>query len=435
MVVDDNTGVRTALELLLTPHVRRVTSLSDPALIVETLRSGGGDIVLLDMNFRSTTNDGNEGLFWLGEIRRLWADLPVVLMTAYADIELAVRGIKEGATDFIVKPWDNQRLLSTINQAVSRRSEKNDADSTTEMDWGALEQMTTLRLLVNRIAPTDANILITGENGTGKEVLAREIHRLSNRSGKKFTAVDLGALTPTLFESELFGYKKGAFTGAMADSRGKFTEASGGTLFLDEIGNLPLELQPKLLTVLQSRYVTPVGSTQSHEVDVRLISATNSDLEKMVSDGRFREDLMYRLNTIRLHLAPLRDRREDIRPLSERFMAEYAERYHKTIVGITDAALKKLMDYSWPGNIRQLQHAVEQAVILADGAVLEPDDFSFPTVSATKQTPAEAQTLEEMERAMIEKAIAECGGNMSHAAMRLGITRQTLYNKMKRYGL
>lgn len=432
LVVDDNRGVRTALELLLTPRARKVTTLSDPSKIAEQLEREPADILLLDMNFRSATNDGNEGLFWLRELQRRRPQLPVVLMTAFADIELAVAGIKEGAKDFIVKPWDNERLVATIERIVDRKATP--AMPGSDMDWGMSDKMRELHEMVVKIAPTDANILITGENGTGKDMLAREIHRLSSRRDAEFLSVDLGSLAPSLFESELFGHKKGAFTGAVADSKGKFVEASGGTLLLDEIGNIQPEQQMKLLTVLQSRKVTPVGATRSVDVDVRIISATNADIESMVAAGQFREDLMYRLNTIRLHVPALRERPDDIPALAAKFLSEYALRYNKPVTALSPAALEMLKEYPWPGNVRQLRHAVEQAVILAETETLQPNDFRLPR-PAPANAMAEAQTLEQMERQMIQKAIEDCGGNMSQAAMRLGITRQTLYNKMKRYGL
>lgn len=438
VAIDDNAGVRTALEILLAQRFATVITLPHPDKLRQSVAGNGiPDAILLDMNYRSRTNDGNEGLYWLGEIRKELPEVPVVLMTAFADIDLAVRGIKDGASDFIVKPWDNDRLIATLESVTSKNKhgKENNATSAALMDWGVSESMSRLRELVEKIAPTDANVFITGENGTGKEVLAREIHRLSRRSNAGFLTVDLGSLPATLFESELFGHRKGSFTGATADRKGKFAEASGGTLFLDEIGNLAPELQPKMLTALQTRSVVPVGASRPEPIDVRLISATNADVDAMVTSGKFREDLMYRIDTIRLHIPALRERPEDIPRLAARFTDEYGATYGKPGLTLADDAIDLLIRYPWYGNVRQLRHAVEKAVILSDHSRLRAADFrlSAPKTPPTAQTAA--STLEDMERAMIVEAIAACNGNLSSAALRLGITRQTLYNKMKRYAL
>lgn len=435
LAVDDNPGVRTALELLLSRRFERVTTVADPSDLNHILSAGAPDAVLLDMNFKSAVNNGNEGLYWLSEIKRRNPDIPVILMTAYADIELAVRGIKQGAADFVVKPWDNDRLISTIESLLTFRR-KTQQPSEVIMDWGVADEMQALRAFVEKVAPTDANILITGENGTGKEVLAREIHRMSRRAQQSMLTVDMGSLSESLFESELFGHVKGSFTGALSDRRGKLEEASGGTLFMDEIANLPLHLQSKLLTALQSRKVTPIGSNKLTDIDIRLICATNADIDTLVAEGRFREDLLYRINTIRISLPPLRERRADIPVLAERFLKEYAGLYNRPVQSISPEALSLLSSHSWPGNVRELRHAVEKAVIVAEESELRPDDFTLSVPkSASAPQPAADVTLADMEKTMIRAAIDDCNGNLSAAATRLGITRQTLYNKMKRYGI
>lgn len=435
LAVDDNAGVRTALELLLSRRFDRVTTIADPSQLSHILASDPPDVVLLDMNFKSAVNNGNEGLYWLSEIKRRNDTVPIILMTAYADIELAVRGIKQGAADFVVKPWDNDRLISTIESLLTFRRHTPQA-SADGMDWGVTDSMHALRAFVEKVAPTDANILITGENGTGKEVLAKEIHRISRRSRQSMLTVDMGSLSESLFESELFGHVRGAFTGALADRRGKLEEASQGTLFMDEIANLPVHLQSKLLTALQSRKITPIGSNKLIDIDIRLICATNADIDSYVAEGRFREDLLYRINTIRISLPPLRERREDIPVLAGRFLREYAALYNRPVETISPEALQILTAHPWPGNVRELRHSVEKAVIVGEGSMLRPEDFTLtPSRPQTlSQSPADL-TLADMEKNMIRSAIHDCQGNLSAAATRLGISRQTLYNKMKRYGI
>lgn len=442
LIVDDNRAVLTSVRILLDGEYRKVLTSATPTAIPSLIRSEQPDVVLLDMNFRSGINTGNEGLFWLREIKRMRAETQVVLFTAYADIDLAVRGIKEGAADFIVKPFDNERLKQIIADAYHnvRRAVKpsSKAESGNGMYWGESPAMQDLRLMTEKVAPTDANILITGENGTGKEVLAREIHRLSKRSSGPLTTVDLGAVSESLFESELFGYVKGAFTDAKNDHAGKFEQAAGGTLFLDEIGNLSYPLQAKLLTALQRRAIVRVGGISELPIDVRLISATNKDLGAMVSRGEFREDLLYRVNTIRLHLPPLRERKADIVPLARLFLKDYAEKYGREGLSLSSEAELEAENMTWAGNIRELQHAVEKAVILADGDTinhLAPDHQLSANSSETAAGIAEAQTLDDMERQMIMQSIDKCKGNLSQVAQRLGISRQTLYNKIKKYGL
>lgn len=382
IVVDDNKGVLSAVKLLLKNHFEHIVTLPSPITLAATLREENAQVVLLDMNFSSGLNTGNEGLYWLHEIKKIQPSLPVVLFTAYADIDLAVRGIKEGATDFIVKPWDNTRLIETLLSAC-RNSSKNKKraeipKTVSSMYWGESNAMKQLRTLIEKVAQTDANILITGENGTGKEMLAREIHALSNRYRRDMITVDMGAITESLFESELFGHKKGSFTDAHTDRAGKFEAAHEGTLFLDEIGNLPYHLQSKLLTAIQSRSVVRVGSNEPIPVNIRLICATNCDLEEMVAKGKFREDLLYRINTIHIEIPPLRERKEDIIPLAERFIDRFCKQYDKGNILLSTGAQEKLRTYPWYGNIRELEHAVEKAVIINEDGILSEEHFHFP---------------------------------------------------------
>lgn len=440
LIVDDNRNILTAVQMLMEQTFREILTLTNPNRLLSYLADNPVDVVLLDMNFNSGINSGNEGLFWLKEIKKTNPRIQVVLFTAYADIDLAVRGIKEGATDFVVKPWDNTRLTETMKSAYQQATGKEKPNAKEhnekgcEMFWGNSRKMTELRTTIEKVSCTDANILITGENGTGKEMLAREIHRLSPRHTRPLVAVDMGALTETLFESELFGYKKGAFTDAKADHKGKFETADGSTLFLDEIGNLPYHLQAKLLTALQRRSIVPVGSNIPIPVDIRLICATNRDLEAMTGNGEFREDLLYRINTIHVHLPALRERREDIVPLAGLFLKKYAKRYGKPPFILNKDAQEKLTEQPWYGNIRELEHTLEKAVIMCESDTITADDLDCPQKKDTSR-PQEATTLEEMERNMIQAAIDKFEGNLSQVAGSLGISRQTLYNKIKRYGL
>ena len=435
LIVDDNRSVLSALQLLLRPVFTRVVTLPSPVTLPSALRQEAWQVLLLDMNFGAGVNNGGEGLYWLHEAKRLCPALPVVLFTAYADIDLAVRGIKEGAADFVVKPWDNQRLIDTLTAAARPAGKAPAKRQEPMMYWGESPAMQDLRRLVEKVAPTDANILITGENGTGKEMLARELHALSGRRDTEMVTVDMGALTPSLFESELFGHVRGAFTDAHTDRPGKFEAAHHGTLFMDEIGNLPYPLQAKLLTALQRRSVTRVGSNTPIPVDIRLICATNRDLTRMVTLGEFREDLLYRINTIHLEIPPLRERPEDIVPLARLFAARFGRQYGRPDIRLTAPAEQKLRQYPWKGNIRELEHAIEMAVIISDGAGLTPQDFRLqPSPLPAEDSPA-ASTLEEMEIQMIRRTMDACAGNLSAVAAQLGISRQTLYNKMKKYGL
>jgi DNA-binding NtrC family response regulator len=443
LVVDDNRSILSALKLLLAKYFDKVILTANPNQIDSALREENPDVVLLDMNFSAGINSGNEGLFWLRRIKEQRPEVEVVLFTAYADIDLAVKGIKEGACDFVSKPWDNDKLAATLLNACNLRRSRRDVKQLKDikrellnepaMYWGGSDVMKRLRDTVEKVSVTDANVLITGENGTGKEMLAREIHKLSPRRGEMMVTVDVGALPETLFESELFGHAKGAFTDAKTDRAGKFEVADRGTLFLDEIANIPLHLQAKLLTAVQSGRVVRVGSNTPVAVDIRLISATNRNIHEMVAEGAFREDLLYRINTIHLDLPPLRRRREDIVPLAEIFLARYAAKYSKPASGFDREVKKSLSAYSWPGNIRELQHTVEKAVILSEGGAIGPDVLFLDTPRhAARQ---EASTLEDMEREMIREAMQRQGGNLSAVAQQLGITRQTLYNKIKRYEL
>lgn len=440
LLVDDNRSILMTLELLLRPYFQRIITLNSPNSIPTTLRENPTiDVVLLDMNFSAGINTGGEGLYWLRQIKATSADIAVVLFTAYADIELAVRAIKEGASDFVQKPWDNAALIMTLQNAMRlRNSEKKIKNMKAgrreypEMFWGRSAAMSRLRQTVDMVASTDANILITGENGTGKDMLAREIHHLSSRTEQMIVSVDMGAITESLFESELFGHTKGSFTDAKSDRIGKFEAADGGTLFLDEIGNLPYHLQAKLLVTLQNRTITRVGANSFIPIDIRLITATNRNLGEMVAAEKFREDLLYRLNTISLDIPPLRERREDIIPLSVIFLKRYAAKYGKRIEGISPVAQQKLENAAWTGNIRELQHTIEKAVIMSQRDELRPEDFIItPQQEVSQQT----GTLEEMERRMIVRSMAQCNYNLTQVATELGITRQTLYNKIKKYNL
>ena len=442
LVVDDNSGIRAALKVLLPLHFTEVELIPSPKELVSRLADFRPDVVLLDMNFHTDINTGNEGLYWLSEIKKRGPDIEVVLFTAYADIQLAVEGMKRGAFDFIVKPWDNEKLVEILKQAYANRSKeaKNATampTSKTSMLWGKGTAMSVIRKTVDKIAATDATVLITGENGTGKDVLAGEIHKMSLRALKPMVCVDAGALTETLFESELFGHIKGAFTDAHADHKGKFEQADGGTLFLDEIGNIPLHLQAKLLRALQNRTITRVGDSKAIPIDIRLICATNKDLERMVRDGEFREDLYYRINTLHLHLPALRERTDEIAPLAEMFVAKYAERYRRTVNGLSHEALETLTGHTWYGNIRELQNCIEKAVILCDGDILTASDIELPQSRITTKETAMSgnETLEETEEKAIRAAMARYGGNLSMVAKSLEISRPTLYSKLKKYNI
>ena len=448
LIVDDNKNVLSALGILLSDYFENIVLLTSPNTLMSELRDKNPDVVLLDMNFSAGINSGNEGLFWLSEIKKADEELPVVLFTAYADIDLAVKALKGGATDFVVKPWDNAKLLATLQSAYSLRQSRKEVKKLREKQsvlnrdiqkeedicWGKSPAMQRLLTMIKKVAVTDANVLITGENGTGKELIAKMIHRYSPRAAETLIIVDMGAVTETLFESELFGHVKGAFTDAKADRSGKFEAADGGSLFLDEIGNLSYPLQAKLLSALQTRHITRVGSNKSISVDIRLISATNKNLFKSVKKGEFREDLLYRINTIHLEVPPLRERREDIPQLADFFLRRLARKYGKSDLKLGEKALCKLESYAWPGNVRELEHAIEKAVILSDNQELQPNDFYMRTPDETSFV-VESFTLEEMEKILIEKALRKYDNNISAVAAELGISRPTLYSKIRKYEL
>ncbi len=445
LIVDDNKSILTSLEILLTPEFGEIKSLSNPNLIPAELKKKDYNLVILDMNFSAGVNTGNEGIYWLGKIREIDPDISVVMITAYGDVDTAVKAVKAGACDFVLKPWDNEKLIATLRMAVQLNLSRLEVSQLKERESGLRKelyrderniiasspQMMDILKMVRKVAGTSANVLITGENGTGKELIAREIHKLSDRSSGLLVSVDMGAIPDTLFESELFGHVKGAFTDARENRQGKFELADKGSLFLDEIGNLSFHLQAKLLAALENRQITRIGSNKAIPVDIRLISATNRNIENLVREGLFREDLLYRINTIHIDLPPLRERGNDIVLLSEFFLRKYTMKYGKPELKISKHALDKLMDYTWPGNIRELQNTIEKAVILSEDNIIKPEDLYLRPVSGDTSG-GSFSTLEEMEEKMILLALEKNNGNYTAAAEQLGITRQTLYNKMKK---
>ncbi|MFO7656944.1 MAG: sigma-54 dependent transcriptional regulator [Bacteroidales bacterium] len=447
LIVDDNQSVLSSLELFLKRHFNKVITLKSPNQIPFALTTDDIDAVLLDMNFTAGINTGNEGIFWLRKILKQDPSIVVVMITAYGDVELAVKAIKEGATDFIMKPWDNQKLLVTLQAAIELRKSRqevkklklkqkqlhDDLNKNYTKIIGTSPVMQNLMKTINKVAVTDANVLILGENGTGKELIAREIHRRSKRNRNDFVSVDLGALSETLFESEMFGHVKGAFTDAKEDRIGRFETASGGTLFLDEIGNLSFTLQSKLLTAIEQRKIVPLGANKEVAADIRLITATNKNLTEMVKECLFREDLFYRLNTVQIEAPPLRERGDDIILLAEHYLRLYATKYEKFNLRFKSDALEKLKNYSWPGNIRELNHTIEKAVILCETENITKDDFNFSTQHQTTVNLKKGLSLEEGEKIMIINALNNNGWNISGAAKELGIGRQTLYRKIERY--
>ncbi len=444
LVVDDDPDVLTAVRLLLKQQVSKVITEHNPEQIPSILGKETPDLVLLDMNFKSTINTGNEGLYWLGRIKTIKPDLPVVMITAYGAIDLAVTSLKQGAADFVVKPWQNEQLIDVITGLLSKKDRKKTTPPSKGTDSefiGESEVVVDLLYKINKIAPTDANILVLGENGTGKDLIATAIHKQSARSDRPFVKVDVGALTETLFESELFGHKKGAFTDAREDRIGRFEAANGGTLFLDEIGNISLQQQAKLLSVLQNRQVIPLGSNTPIPIDIRLVCATNVPLADLANENRFRKDLIYRINTVDLQVPPLRDRGDDILRLARYFLQKYAEKYRKAIVDFDHGAAQKLLRYQYPGNVRELQYSIERAVIMADGEILGAEDLIFSAIeqtsqhkSAQRQLPEE-HNLVELERITIANVVEKHGGNISKAAKELGITRTALYRRLSKYDL
>jgi two-component system response regulator HydG len=450
LVVDDEADILQAAQLLLKRHFASVQTSSDPASLPERVRQNSFDVLLLDMNFSPGADEGAEGLKWLAEVLAVDPQAVVVLVTAHSGVELAVQAMKQGAADFVTKPWENERLLATLLAAVNLRRSRIEAAelrkrnrglaAATHIDSGMIgTSPATLRVFdaIRRAAPTSANVLILGENGTGKELVAREIHRNSARAGEVFLRVDVGSLSPQLFESELFGHRRGAFTDAKEDRIGLFRAAAGGTLFLDEIGNVPLHLQSKLLTALERHEIVPVGANKPEPIDVRLLCATNLAPEQLADPNRFREDLLYRINTVEILLPPLRDRREDIPLLLAHFITLYAQKYNFPAKRLSAAALAALTAHDWPGNIRALRHSVERAVIFSEGVVFEPEDFSLATARqhpAADPTPDDS-SLDAVERSAIARALAKHQGNVSRAAQALGVTRASLYRRKDKYGL
>ncbi|TWJ04881.1 DNA-binding NtrC family response regulator [Mucilaginibacter frigoritolerans] len=443
LIVDDDPDVLTAVKLLLKTEANEVITEKNPENLNWLLQRNQVDLVLLDMNFNSAINTGNEGLYWLRKVKEWKPEVCVIMITAYGDIDLAVRSLKEGANDFIVKPWHNEKLIDTIKELLDKKEGIKQIKSVTKGSGGDTsilgesDVMQDIFHKVNKIAPTDANILILGENGTGKDLMAKAIHERSLRAGKPFVKVDVGALTDTLFESELFGHKKGAYTDAREDRIGRFEEAQGGTLFLDEIGNISLQQQAKLLTVLQNRQVTRLGTNKAVDVDIRLICATNAPLSELANENRFRKDLIYRINTVEINMPPLRKRNEDIVILARHFAKLYASKYLKPSMDFDASALQKLKSYNYPGNVRELQYTIERAVIMADDHVLKPDDLIFSILETTADLAVDDDNvpLSIMEKNAILKVIEKHNGNITRAAKELGLTRTALYRRLSKYDI
>lgn len=448
LIVDDNEDVLFALNLLLEPYTEKIKVATTPDRIEYFITTFHPDLILLDMNFSRDAISGQEGFESLKQILQIDPQAIVIFMTAYADTDKAVRAIKAGATDFIPKPWEKDKLLATLTSGMRLRQSQQEVSilkeqvevlsgqNTSENDIiGESSVMQEVFTTINKLSNTDANILILGENGTGKDVIARLIYRCSPRYGKPFVTIDLGSIPEQLFESELFGFEKGAFTDAKKSKAGRMEVATSGTLFLDEIGNLSLPMQSKLLTAIEKRQISRLGSTQTVPIDVRLICATNTDIRQMVEDGNFRQDLLYRINTIEIHIPPLRERGNDIILLADHFLDRYTRKYKKEIHGLTREAKNKLLKYAWPGNVRELQHTIERAVILGDGSMLKPENFLFHTTSKQKKEEEVILNLEQLERQAIEKALRISNGNISRAAEYLGITRFALYRKLEKLGL
>jgi DNA-binding NtrC family response regulator len=450
LIVDDDKDVIHAARFFLKQHMAVVDAEENPDNIPTLLKNENYDVILLDMNFTKDVTSGIEGFQWLDKILEIDPSAVVVLITAYGDVEMAVRAIKSGATDFVLKPWQNEKLLATISSAMNLRQSRREAENlrlrqrqlSADLDKpfhdfiGSCSAIMNVFETIEKVSRTDANVLILGENGTGKELVAREMHRRSNRADEVFISVDMGALSETLFESELFGHVKGAFTDAREDRAGRFEVASGGTLFLDEIGNIPLPCQTKLLSALQNREIFRLGSNKPVTIDIRLISATNQYIHERVSRKEFREDLLYRINTVEIQLPPLRERQGDIPLLVDHFLQIYCRKYGVSLKRLHEATLKKLERYHWPGNVRELQHAIERAVIMSDSAALKPTDFLFPSRDIREESLSiEDYNLEEIEKIAVRKAIKKHGGNISKAAKELGLTRSSLYRRMERYGI
>ena len=449
LIVDDHKQVLKALIQLLEPEFEKVTGIANPNQITSLMNREEPDVVLLDMNFSAGVNTGNEGIYWLNRILKSDPSAVVVMMTAYADADLAVRALKEGATDFVVKPWDNNKLIATLQTAVKLRQSKVEniklrekqrqiVKINTSLDGpliGKSPAMEEVFRIMKKVASTDANILVTGENGTGKELIVKEIHNLSRRCDEVFISIDMNTISESLFESEMFGHIKGAFTDAREDRTGWFETASGGTLFLDEIGNLAFSVQSKLLTALQNRVIYKVGSKTPIPFDIRLVCATNKDLKGMVSENLFREDLFYRINTIVINIPPLRERGDDVILLAEHFLREYSNKYEKYFLRFSSKTLEKLMKYDWPGNVRELRHSVEKAVIMCESEILMPEDFILSSTVRGMDPQKRPMTFAEIEKQAIVSALENNNGNVRKAAMELDLARQTMYNKMQKYNL
>jgi len=452
LIVDDNEDLLKAAKMFLKRHIAQVDLEKNPESIPALMANEDYDVILLDMNFTKDVSSGSEGYYWLEKILQIDPSAVVVLITAYGDVQMAVKAIKAGATDFVLKPWENEKLLATLFSAMRLRETLDEVQTLkiknqeinqviNEKYSDIIGQSTAMQRIfqtIDRVAYTDANVLILGENGTGKELIARAIHRNSGRKNESFVSVDLGSITETLFESELFGHKRGSFTDAKEDRPGRFELANGGTLFLDEIGNLSMPLQAKLLTVLQNRRVSRVGANKETSVDIRLVCATNMPLYDMVKENRFRQDLLYRINTIEIEIPPLKDRMEDIPLLATHFLKQYSTRYDKKISKISEGALSRMNKHPWPGNIRELQHSIERAVILSNASVLQPEDFNF-ALNAGKETEAglslDQFNLDEVEKLLIRKVLKKYNGNITQAASELGLTRSSLYRRLEKHGL
>lgn len=450
LIIDDDEDVLLAAKMLLKKHAHQVIIEQNPKKIPFLLNNDTYDVILLDMNFSKDITSGKEGFYWLNQILEKDPTAVVILITAFGDVEMAVKALKEGATDFVLKPWQNEKLIATISTAIklkksykevdrlnqTRKQLQEDSNQPFKDIIGESPAITEVFNLIDKVAETDANVLILGENGTGKELIARAIHQRSLRKDNVFINVDMGAITETLFESELFGHKKGAFTDAKEDRAGRFEVANGGTLFLDEIGNLSLPLQSKLLTVLQRREVMRVGSNKHVPIDIRLVCATNMPIHDMVKDNSFRQDLLYRINTVEIHLPALRERSEDIGLLADHFIKMYSQKYRKPVKTLAPNTIKRLQKYKWPGNIRELQHAIERSIIMSDNNMLSPEDFFFLNQAPeANDEAAELFNLEEVERSVIQKAINKHSGNISKAAKELGLTRASLYRRLEKHGL
>ncbi len=450
LIIDDDEDVLLAAKLLLKRHAHEVLIEKNPKKIPFLLNNDSYDVILLDMNFSTDITSGKEGFYWLNQILEKDPSAVVILITAFGDVEMAVRALKQGATDFVLKPWQNEKLIATISSALRLKNSYKEVDKLKQEKKQLVEglsqpfkemigestAMKNVFSIIDKVAQTDANVLILGENGTGKELVARAIHQRSNRRDSVFISVDMGAITETLFESELFGHKKGAFTDAREDRVGRFELANSGTLFLDEIGNLSHPLQSKLLTALQNREITRIGSNRSMAIDIRLICATNMPLYEMVKDHSFRQDLLYRINTVEIYLPALRERAEDIPLLGEHFLKTYCNKYRKPTAKISSSAIKKLQEYPWPGNVRELQHGIERAIIMSESNILTPDDFFFLNTQSDHQSSvADSYNLEEVEKNLIQKAIQKSSGNISKAAKELGLTRASLYRRLEKHGL